>query len=64
MGKAIGEAKLQLPYGTIITIETAIYAREAQKNLLSFTDIRKNGYFSGKYSHAEGGKQKFTLDWI
>lgn len=37
-----GPATLQLPRGTIIHIESAIFAPKATRNLLSFKDIRKN----------------------
>lgn len=39
-----GPAKLTLPNRTLSNITSAIYAPEATRNLLSFHDIRRNGY--------------------
>ena len=39
-----GRACIILPNGTKITISDALYSSRSQRNLLSFRDIRKNGY--------------------
>ncbi|XP_073153898.1 uncharacterized protein [Henckelia pumila] len=39
-----GKAKIILPNDTSIYIENALYASKSSRNLLSFKDIRRNGY--------------------
>ena len=39
-----GRAHIILPKGTKLVIEEALYSEKSQRNLLSFKDIRKNGY--------------------
>ena len=39
-----GRANIVLPQGTIITIGDALFSSKSPRNLLSFKDIRSNGY--------------------
>ena len=39
-----GPAIITLPHGTTIHIKSAVYAPNATRNLISFKDIRENGY--------------------
>ena len=39
-----GRANVLLPRGTRLNIDNALYSPKSQRNLLSFKDIRKNGY--------------------
>ena len=39
-----GRANIVLPQGTIITISNALFSSKSPRNLLSFKDIRSNGY--------------------
>ena len=39
-----GRATIKLPWGTEIKIIDALYSPLSQRNLLSFKDIRNNGY--------------------
>ncbi|XP_070005807.1 uncharacterized protein [Nicotiana sylvestris] len=39
-----GRATITLPMGTIIIIENAMFSSKSKRNLLSFKDIRKNGF--------------------
>ncbi|KAM1369698.1 hypothetical protein ACFX2F_040252 [Malus domestica] len=39
-----GKAQIMLPNGTILSIQNALYATRSTRNLLSFKDIRLNGY--------------------
>src|ERR1044072_1564660 len=39
-----GRANILLPRGTQLSIENALYSSRAHRNLLSFKDIRRNGY--------------------
>ncbi|KAK7302565.1 hypothetical protein RJT34_13457 [Clitoria ternatea] len=39
-----GRASILLPGGTKLHIESALYSKKSQRNLLSFKDIRRNGY--------------------
>ena len=39
-----GRAKFSMPGGTIFEINDALYSPESHRNLLSFKDIRRNGY--------------------
>ena len=39
-----GRANIILPQGTIITIGDALFSSKSPRNLLSFKDIRSNGY--------------------
>ena len=39
-----GRAHIILPKGTKLVIEEVLYSKKPQRNLLSFKDIRKNGY--------------------
>ena len=42
--KGSGKAQIMLPNGTILSIKNALYATQSIRNLLSFKDIRLNGY--------------------
>ena len=39
-----GIAQVVLPNGTILSIQDALYSSNSRRNLLSFKDIRLNGY--------------------
>ncbi|KAI5317600.1 hypothetical protein L3X38_037307 [Prunus dulcis] len=39
-----GRAQIMLPNGTILSIPDALYSSNSRRNLLSFKDIRLNGY--------------------
>lgn len=39
-----GRANILLPEGTILHINIALYSSKSHRNLLSFKDIRSNGY--------------------
>ena len=39
-----GKANILLPKGTKLKIEVALYSSKSHRNLLSFKDIRSNGY--------------------
>ena len=39
-----GRANIVLPNGTRFHINDALYSRKSRRNLLSFKDIRRNGY--------------------
>ncbi|KAF5756330.1 hypothetical protein HanXRQr2_Chr17g0813381 [Helianthus annuus] len=39
-----GRAHIILSSGTQLTIDNALYSSKSRRNLLSFKDIRKNGY--------------------
>jgi len=39
-----GRATIMLPCGTKVDINKALYSPKSQRNLLSFKDIRRNGY--------------------
>ena len=39
-----GRATITLPKGTILIIENAMFSSKSKRNLLSFKDIRKNGF--------------------
>ena len=39
-----GRANIILPNGTMFHINNALYSRKSIRNLLSFKDIRRNGY--------------------
>ena len=45
IAEGAGKAQVVLPNGTVIAIEKAIYAPKASRNLLSFSDLRKNGLY-------------------
>ena len=42
--KGSGKATIILPKGSKLQIEDAIYSNKSSRNLLSFKDIRRNGY--------------------
>jgi hypothetical protein len=42
--EGLGRATIMLPCGTKVDINKAIYSPKSQRNLLSFKDIRRNGY--------------------
>lgn len=44
IAKGVGPAQVILPGGSTINITYAIYAPKASRNLLSFADLRKNGF--------------------
>ncbi|KAG5247624.1 Disease resistance protein CC-NBS-LRR class family [Salix suchowensis] len=44
MIKGSGKANIVLPNNTILSIKDALYSPESRRNLLSFKDIRANGY--------------------
>ena len=39
-----GNATIMLPNGTILHIEDALLSTKTKRNLLSFKDVRRNGY--------------------
>ncbi|PIN13099.1 hypothetical protein CDL12_14284 [Handroanthus impetiginosus] len=39
-----GRANIWLPEGTKLVIDNALFSSKSRKNLLSFKDIRRNGY--------------------
>ncbi|KAK9169791.1 hypothetical protein Syun_001931 [Stephania yunnanensis] len=39
-----GRANIMLPGGTTIHVDNALYSEKSRRNLLSFKDIRQNGY--------------------
>ncbi|CAL9030304.1 unnamed protein product [Prunus brigantina] len=42
--KGSGTTQVMLPNGTILSIQDALYSSNSKRNLLSFKDIRLNGY--------------------
>ena len=44
MIEGYGKANILMPNGTKLRIEVALYSSKSQRNLLSFKDIRSNGY--------------------
>ena len=50
-----GSAQFLLPNGTIIEVTNALYAPRGNRTLLSFKDIRANGYHAE--THDENGKE-------
>ncbi|KAG5241526.1 Disease resistance protein CC-NBS-LRR class family [Salix suchowensis] len=44
MIKGSGKANIVLPNNTRLSIKDALYSPESRRNLLSFKDIRANGY--------------------
>ena len=50
-----GKAQFLLPNGTIIKVAEALYAPRANRTLLSFKDIRANGYHLE--THSENGSE-------
>jgi len=44
IARGAGAAQVMLPSGCSIFVENAIYAPKASRNLLSFADLRKNGF--------------------
>lgn len=56
-----GPARFLLPNNTLITINFAMYAPQATRNLLSFHDIRQNGFqIRSTPGHEENSLQIFT----
>lgn len=71
MIEGYGIAHLILPNGTQVHIKEALYASKAQRNLLSFKDIRVNGYHIETRNNgnketlcitSNAGSQKLTLE--
>ncbi|TYH08959.1 hypothetical protein ES288_A07G058700v1 [Gossypium darwinii] len=52
-----GRAIILLPKGTKFIIDDALYSTKSQRNLLSFKDIRLNGY------HIETMNEKINIFW-
>ena len=50
-----GPAQFLLPNGTMIDVTNALYAPKGNRTLLSFKDIRANGYHAE--THEENGKE-------
>ena len=46
-----GKATIILPKGTKLQIEDALYSNKSSRNLLSFKDIRRNGYHIETMNH-------------
>ena len=51
--KGSGKATIILPKGTKLQIEDAVYSNKSSRNLLSFKDIRRNGYHIETMNHDE-----------
>ena len=51
MIKGSGKATICLPKGTKLKIEDALYSNKSSRNLLSFKDIRRNGYHIETMNH-------------
>ena len=49
--KGSGKATVILPKGTKLQIEDALYSNKFSRNLLSFKDIRRNGYHIETVNH-------------
>ena len=49
--KGFGKATIILPKGTKLKIEDALYFNKSSRNLLSFKDIRRNGYHIETMNH-------------
>ena len=49
--KGFGKATIILPKGTKLKIEDALYSNKYGRNLLSFKDIRRNGYHIETMNH-------------
>ena len=49
--KVSGKATIILPKGTKLQIEVALYSNKSSRNLLSFKDIRPNGYHIETMNH-------------
>ena len=62
LAKGGGRARVQLPRGTIIDIEHAIYAPDASRNLLSFVDLRKSGYHLNTARNADDAECLLLAD--
>ena len=48
-----GQATIILPKGTTLQIEDTLYSNKSSRNLLSFKDIRRNGYHIETMNHDE-----------
>ena len=55
--EGFGRANIILPNGTRFHINDALYSSKSTRNLLSFKDIRKNGYHIKTMN--KGNKKKF-----
>ena len=53
MIKGFGKATIILPKRTKLQIEDALYSNKSSRNLLSFKDIRRNGYHIETMNHDE-----------
>ena len=51
--KGSEKATIILPKGTKLQIEDALYSNKSSRNLLSFKDIRRNGYHIETMNHDE-----------
>ena len=51
--KGFAKATIILPKGTKFQIEDALYSNKSSRNLLSFKDIRRNGYHIETMNHDE-----------
>ena len=51
--KGSGRATIVLPNGTKFQIDDALYYNKSNQNLLSFKDIRRNGYHIETMNHNE-----------
>ena len=49
--KGSGRATIVLPNGTKFQIDNALYSKKSNQNLLSFKDIRQNGYHIETVNH-------------
>ena len=49
--KGFGRATIVLPIGAKFQINDALYSNKSNRNLLSFKDIRRNGYHIETMSH-------------
>ena len=57
--KGRGHAQFVLPNGTVLNIAEALYAPRANRTLLSFKDIRVNGYHME--THCENGNEYLCI---
>jgi hypothetical protein len=59
--KGSGRANIMLPKGTKLYIDDALYSSKSRRNLLSFKDIRYNGYHI-ETNNEEVSGQKLILE--
>jgi len=62
IARGAGQAEVSLPNGTIIKIDHAIYAPMSSRNLLSYSDLRKNGFHICTSTDQDGCECLLLLD--